>query len=145
MAEGLSRYMAMCLLLGYVWLAVAGMAWAATSLGLPLRDVALHALGLGFMFSMMMGHAPVILPAIARVKLQFGWLFYVPLALAPRLSRRPAARRPHRPVAAGAGAAANALSILLFALTVAGSAIAWRAKHSPSSRLPHHGHHPATH
>ena len=79
-AQGLSRYMAVCLLGGYAWLAVAGAAWAATALGLPWRDAALHALGLGFIFSMIMGHAPVILPAIARVKLQFGFFFYVPLA-----------------------------------------------------------------
>ena len=144
-AEGLSRYMALCLLLGYVWLAVAGMAWAATSLGQPLRDAAFHALALGFVFSMMLAHAPVILPALARVKLQFGWLFYVPLALlhASLVVRLLGSRIDLSLLAAGA--AANALSILLFALTVAGSAIAWRAKHSSSSRLPHHGHHPATH
>jgi hypothetical protein len=45
-AHGLSRYMAVCLLLGYGWLAVSGSAWIATSLGYPARDVALHALGL---------------------------------------------------------------------------------------------------
>ena len=55
----------------------------------------------GFVFSMMLAHAPVILPALARVKLLFGWLFYVPLGVAPRLPRRPADRRPHRPLAAG--------------------------------------------
>lgn len=52
-AEGLARYMAVCLLAGYAWLAVAGVAWAATDLGVPLRDPALHALGLGFIVSMM--------------------------------------------------------------------------------------------
>ena len=73
--------MAVCLLSGYVWLAVAGIAWAATALGWPARDAALHALGLGFLVSMMLGHAPVILPAVAGIKLQFGRFFYVPLAL----------------------------------------------------------------
>lgn len=125
-AQGLSRYMAVCLLSGYVWLAIAGFAWAATALGLPWRDAALHALGLGFIFSMIMGHGPVILPAIAGVKLQFGWPFYVPLAalhlsLALRLGGGAvdAALRP-------AGAALNAASILLFAATIAGAAVAWR-------------------
>ena len=80
-AHGLSRYMAVCLLLGYGWLGVSGAAWMATSMGYAARDVALHALGLGFIFSMMLGHAPVILPALARVKLLFGWWFYVPLTL----------------------------------------------------------------
>ena len=142
-ARGLSRYMAVCLLLGYVWLAVAGVAWCATSLGQPFRDAALHALALGFVFSMMLGHAPVILPALARVKLLFGWHFYVPLAL---LHGSLVVRLVGARVDAGLlaqGAAANALSILLFAATVAGSAIAWRVTHSPSSRTHHHGHHPA--
>lgn len=125
-AQGLSRYMAVCLLGGYGWLAIAGGAWIATALGLPWRDTALHALGLGFIFSMMMGHAPVILPAVARVKLQFGWPFYVPLAalhlsLAQRLfwgAFDPAQR--------ALGAALNAASIALFALTMLGATLAWR-------------------
>src|SRR5262249_45488676 len=79
-AHGLTRYMAVCLLRGCAWLALGGIAWAATAFGWPLRDAALHALGLGFIVSMVMGHAPVILPAVARVKLQFGAWFYLPLA-----------------------------------------------------------------
>ena len=127
-ADGLSRYMAVCLLTGYVWLAVAGVGWAGTALGLPLRDVALHALGLGFIFSMIMGHGPVILPAIARVKLQFGVFFYVPLlalhlSLAFRLGWGAI-----EPQIRAAGAASNGLAIVLFAATVAGSAIAWRIR-----------------
>lgn len=128
-AQGLSRYMAVCLLGGYGWLAIAGAAWMATALGLPLRDVALHALGLGFIFSMMMGHAPVILPAIARVKLQFGVFFYVPLlalhlSLAVRLGWG-AIDAQQRAV----GAISNGLSIALFAATVAGAAIAWQIRY----------------
>jgi hypothetical protein len=129
-AQGLSRYMAVCLLGGYAWLAVAGAAWIATAMGLPLRDVALHALGLGFIFSMMMGHAPVILPAVARVKLQFGGFFYVPLAalhasLAVRLFWG-AADVTQR----ATGATFNAAAIALFAATVVGAAVAWRIKYS---------------
>ncbi len=128
-AHGLSRYMAVCLLAGYVWLAVAGVAWAGTALGLPLRDVALHALGLGFIFSMIMGHGPVILPAIARVKLQFGPFFYVPLlALHLSLALRLAwgAVEPQQRVT---GAISNAAAIALFAATVAGSIIVWRLRY----------------
>ncbi len=94
--DGLSRYMAICLLLGYAWLAVSGLAWMATSMGFAARDVALHALGLGFVFSMMLGHAPVILPALARVKLLFGWFFYVPLAVLHALAGGPPVPRPVR-------------------------------------------------
>lgn len=133
-ARGLPRYMAVCLLAGYAWLAAGGIAWAATALGAPARDFALHALGLGFVFGMILGHAPVILPAIARVKLQFGLPFYLPLAaLHLSLLLRLAAgledfawRRD--------GAVLNALALLLFALTVLAAALAWRRRHG--QRLP---------
>lgn len=132
-AHGLSRYMAVCLLLGYFWLLVAGTAWLATSLGLPFRDAALHALALGFVLSMMFGHAPVILPALTRVKVLFGCGYYVALALlhGTLLVRLVWG---HAEVAAlAAGAAGNAFAIGLFAATVAGSAIAWRTKYPASS------------
>ncbi len=125
-APGLSRYMAVCLLAGYAWLAVGGVAWAATAMGWPARDMALHALGLGFIFSMIMGHAPVILPAVARVKLRFGWWFYVPLgALHLSLIARLGLGLFDLQVRA-TGAVLNAASIALFVATVVGSAVAWR-------------------
>jgi hypothetical protein len=125
-APGLSRYMAICLLTGYAWLAIAGAAWMMTAIGWPARDLALHALGLGFIFSMIMGHAPVILPAVARVKLRFGLWFYLPLAalhlsLLVRLGLGLA-----NPQLRAAGALLNAGAIALFAITAVGSAIAWR-------------------
>jgi hypothetical protein len=127
-AHGLSRYMAVCLLSGYGWLATAGIAWAGSALGLPWRDAALHALGLGFVFSMVMGHAPVILPAVARVKLAFGPWFYLPLvALHATLAWRLGADQ-------AAGASGNALAIAAFALVAAVSA--WGAGRSRTTRQP---------
>lgn len=136
--QGLSRYMAVCLLLGYLWLLVAGLAWMGSAWGLPLRDAALHGLALGFVFSMMLAHAPVILPAIARVKVLYGWPYYIPLlllhsSLAVRLFRSTEDFR-----ALTIGATGNGLAIVLFAATVAGSAIAWRVKYSTSTHQ-HHG------
>ncbi|ROZ75479.1 hypothetical protein EEB15_16000 [Ramlibacter sp. WS9] len=133
--DGLARYMAVCLLGGYAWLAVSGVAWAASALGVPTRDAALHALGLGFVFSMMMGHAPVILPAIARVKVLFGAVFYLPLAalhlsLLARLGPGFAA-----PAWRSQGSLFNVLSIALFAATVAGAVWAWRLKHGPARAM----------
>jgi hypothetical protein len=132
-ADGFTRYMAACLLAGYAWLFVAGAAWIATALGLPYRDAALHALALGFVFSMMLGHAPVILPALARVKVVFGAPYYLPLAmLHATLALRLVAG--HGDVSAfAAGSAGNALAIAAFIATVAGSALAWRLQSSPSS------------
>jgi hypothetical protein len=125
-APGLSRYMAVCLLTGYVWLAVAGLAWAATATGWPARDVALHALGLGFIFSMIMGHAPVILPAVARVKLRFGLYFYVPLAALHLSLIMRLGFGLFDVHVRGSGALLNAAAIAVFAATMAGAALAWR-------------------
>jgi len=130
--QGLSRYMAVCLLLGYGWLLVAGLAWAASSRGWPWRDAALHGLGLGFVVGMVFAHAPVILPAVARIKLKFGWAWYLPLAL---LHGSLAARLFGGLLAAGA--AGNALAIAAFAVTVMGAALAFQ--HSPSRQGPIHG------
>jgi hypothetical protein len=106
-SAGLPRYMAVCLLSGYGWLAIGGVAWS-----LGIRDAALHALGLGFVVSMVMAHAPVILPAVARVKLHFNRGFYAPLVLLhTSLAWRLLQSR-------GQGAAMNAVAIALFALTV---------------------------
>jgi hypothetical protein len=125
-ADGLSRYMAVCLLAGYGWLAVSGIGWVGLAMGLPLRDMALHALGLGFVVGMMMAHAPVILPALTRVRLRFGAIFYLPLiVLHLSLVARIAFGVPD-PLMRGIGALMNAVALVLFAVTVAGSAIAWR-------------------
>ncbi|MDO8608016.1 MAG: hypothetical protein Q7R40_15890 [Phaeospirillum sp.] len=80
---GLTRYVAVCLLSGYAWAALSG----ALMLGLALgeggvrTDAALHALFIGFVFSMVFGHAPVILPAVLRVAVPYKPYFYGPLAL----------------------------------------------------------------
>lgn len=80
---GLPRYMAVCLLVGYVWLAIAGVLLAA----FPTQDTggrydaALHALFLGFVFSMIFGHAPIIFPAVLQRPVAFHPRFYVHLAL----------------------------------------------------------------
>jgi hypothetical protein len=131
-APGLSRYIAVCLLLGYVWLLVGGVAWAATALGLPLRDAALHGPALGFVFSMVLAHAPVIVPAITRVKLAFGRAYYVPLGLL-QLSLVVRLVGGHVELRAlAAGAAGNAIAIAALAATLVGSAISWRVRQRSS-------------
>jgi hypothetical protein len=80
---GQPRFTAVCLLVGYVWLGVAGCLFLLP----PLRsvpfwyDAVVHAIALGFVISMIFGHAPIILPAVARVKVSFRRAAYVPLAL----------------------------------------------------------------
>lgn len=128
-AHGLSRYMAICLLGGYAWLGVAGVAWEAMALGWATRDAALHALGLGFVLCMMMGHAPVVLPSIARVKLQFGAFFYLPLAALHLSLLVRLVLGTFSEALRATGASFNAAAIGFFAITVAGAAAAWRLQH----------------
>jgi hypothetical protein len=80
---GLTRYIAACLLPGYAWLVVAGSLWVAA--GRPASnltmDAMLHTIFLGFVFSMIFGHAPIILPAVLPVDITYRSVFYAPLVL----------------------------------------------------------------
>ncbi|MCC6210344.1 MAG: hypothetical protein IT513_04810 [Burkholderiales bacterium] len=80
---GLPRYIAACLLGGYAWLAIGGVLLAALGAQRagPLYDAALHAFFVGFVFCMVFGHAPVILPAVLRVALGYTPRFYFALGL----------------------------------------------------------------
>lgn len=82
-ATGLPRYMAWCLLAGYAWLVVAGAVWllAGQVSGGPAYDAVVHAVFLGFTLSMIMAHAPVILPAVLARPLPYRPAFYGPAAL----------------------------------------------------------------
>jgi hypothetical protein len=75
--ERLPRYVAACLIAGYFWLGLAGVLMALET----GYDAALHAVFVGFVFSMVFGHAPVILPAVLRVRFPYHPALYVPLAL----------------------------------------------------------------
>lgn len=80
---GLTRYMAGCMLAGYCWLGVTGAVWL---LGGPALegvryDAVLHAVFLGFTLSMIMAHAPVILPAVLRRPLPYHPALIVPAIL----------------------------------------------------------------
>ncbi|MGZ4532128.1 MAG: hypothetical protein ACXVXP_07230 [Mycobacteriaceae bacterium] len=81
---GVTRFMAVCLLSGYVWLVAAGVTWlVAGDLGgsVATYDLALHAVFLGFVMSMVFGHAPVIVPAVLSTPLPFTPWFYAHVAL----------------------------------------------------------------
>ncbi|MEO8309912.1 MAG: hypothetical protein ABI520_01965 [Caldimonas sp.] len=82
--RGLTRFIAVCLLSGYGWLAVGAALWLGGAAGAPgsnSHDAALHAITLGFVFSMVFGHAAIILPAITKFAVPYHPTFYVPLAL----------------------------------------------------------------
>lgn len=78
--DELPRFMAVCMLAGYVWLAVAGLfglTWGL--LDGSLYDAMLHAIFLGFIFSMIFAHAPIIFPAVMGVAIPYRPAFYTHL------------------------------------------------------------------
>lgn len=82
-STGLSRYTAVCLLAGYGWLPVPALIWLLAG---PVRagggyDAVVHAVMLGFVMSMIMAHAPVILPAVLRRPLPYTAAMYGPVVL----------------------------------------------------------------
>lgn len=82
-SQGLPQFMAGCLLAGYAWLAVAGGVWllhGRTSEGFAY-DAVIHSVFLGFTLSMIFAHAPVILPAVLRVRLPYHPVMIVPAVL----------------------------------------------------------------
>lgn len=80
---GLPRYIAACLLAGYVWLGFGGglAIWHGAIYAGPDYAAVLHAFLLGFVFSMIFGHAPIIIPALTGLQLKFTPLFYIHLIL----------------------------------------------------------------
>jgi len=78
--QGLTRFIAVCLLSGYAWLTIGSIMLLAAG-GMPgaVYDAVLHAILIGFVFSMIFGHAPIIFPAVVRVKMPYHWTFYLPL------------------------------------------------------------------
>ncbi len=79
----LTRYIAWCLALGFVWLGIGGglnLVFGAQVAG-PRYDALLHAVFVGFVISMIFGHAPIIFPAILGATINFHPVFYFQLAL----------------------------------------------------------------
>ncbi len=81
--DGVYRFMAAALLAAYFWLAVAGIWFLVVGMRLagPQYDGPLHAIFLGFVFSMVFAHAPVIFPAVLKLKIKFSKILYAPLVL----------------------------------------------------------------
>jgi hypothetical protein len=81
--DGLPRFSAIAILAGHGWLAVAGLVLALDAFGSAVQgyDAAVHAIAIGFVLSMVFGHAPIILPAVTGLRLRLTNAAYGPLAL----------------------------------------------------------------
>lgn len=82
--SGQHRFSAVCLLLGYGWLIVGGGLWFLYGLQwIPGYGygAALHAVFLGFVFSMIFAHAPIIAGVVQGVDVPYHPVYYVHLGL----------------------------------------------------------------
>ena len=135
---GLPRFVALALLPGYVWLAVGGTLWAvdgATVAGFA-HDAGLHAIFVGFVFSMIFGHAPVIFPGVLGIDIPFRRAFYVHLALLHAgLVLRIGGDLSEDLALARRGGLLNAIAIGLFIVATLGSAALARRARS-AKRVP---------
>jgi hypothetical protein len=80
--SGAAQFAAACIIAGHVWLIVAGLLLLAAPAGAAFTyDAAVHAIAIGFVLSMIFGHAPIILPAVTGLKLPFSPYVYLGLGL----------------------------------------------------------------
>lgn len=123
--QGLTRFIAICLLSGYAWLAVGSITLlTAGSLTGTAYDAVLHAILIGFVFSMVFGHAPIIFPAVVRIKMPYHWTFYLPLlVLHASLLMRLAGDGLELHNLRNLGGLFNAVALVLFILSTVSSVI----------------------
>jgi hypothetical protein len=128
---GLPRFVAACLLAGYAWLGVAGaalLAWGPQAGGLRY-DAQLHALFVGFVLSMILGHAPIVFPAVLRLAMPFRAFAWVPLALLhASLALRLAGDLVASAGARAAGGLGGVVALVLFLASTAASALSARRR-----------------
>jgi hypothetical protein len=82
-AGGQARYIAVALLVGFGWLGVGGglaLGYGGMTAG-PYYDAFVHAVLVGFVFSMIFAHALLIFPALLDRRLDYRSSFYLPLGL----------------------------------------------------------------
>jgi hypothetical protein len=81
--SGQIGFTALCMLLGYGWLIIAGLELLAGPLHLTVfwYDASVHAVTLGFVLSMVFGHTLIIFPSVIGLKLRYSPVLYLPLLL----------------------------------------------------------------
>jgi hypothetical protein len=123
--SGVTRYIALALIAGYVWLAAGGITWilvpdASTMFA---YDAVIHTVFVGFVLSMIFAHELVIVPAVLGIALPFARAFYAPLALLHlSLAARIAGDALGDPTVWQWAATTNVIAVLLFAAVTVASA-----------------------
>lgn len=127
---GLPRFVAVALVAGYAWLGIAGALALLDGVTAGSRhDAASHAVLLGFVFSMIFAHAPIVFPALLGLAIPFRRLFYAHLGLLHvGLGVRVAGDLGGNRELVRAGGLLSAGAIALFLVLTAGSALTARLR-----------------
>jgi hypothetical protein len=131
----LTRYIAFCLFTGFLWLIIGGgiMLVIGAQYAGPLYDAMLHMVFVGFVISMIFGHAPIIFPAVLQVQVIYRPAFYIHLLLLHlSLLLRVVGDMLSLPSVRQWGGLLNEIAILLF-LVLTGYAL-WKGKHTNISQ-----------
>lgn len=134
-ATGLPRFSAAALLGGYFWLFLAAVTWVVGGAQQDgtAYDLVVHAVMLGFAISMVMAHAPVILPAVLRRPLPYRPMMWIPLVLmhVGLVARIIAGDLLGSYPIWQAGSVINVIALLLFFVVAAGSSALGPVKRTP--------------
>ena len=90
--KGRHQYIAILLLIGYIWLLITGFITTFFSIGGYMYGAMVHSFFLGFAFSMIFAHGPIIIPGIIKQnydlfsKSLYIWVFGFQLTLLLRLA-----------------------------------------------------------
>ncbi len=79
--KGLSQFIGFTLLIGYVWLVLFGILLTLKPFVYVPPDTLWHTFFLGFVFSMIFAHGPVVFPAIIGRNFSFSRLLYFPVVI----------------------------------------------------------------
>jgi len=80
--KNLLKFISITLIVGFLWLGLGGLIILFKSFDSPYDyDAFLHSILLGFVFSMIFAHAPIMLPSLFSISINFTSLMYMPLIL----------------------------------------------------------------
>ncbi len=119
--QGQHRYSGLLLIFGYAWLVITAAILVAGNHSAFGYDAALHSFFIGFVFSMIFSHAPIIFPAVLKLPLKiyrpvlYVWFGLLQLSLVLRIVADVVENIGIRKTAG----LLNGIAILLFFLTIA--------------------------
>jgi hypothetical protein len=124
--QGQHRYSGLLLIAGYIWLVISGvmlLIWQNIPFG---YDAMLHSFFIGFVFSMIFSHAPIILPAVIKKPIRiyrpilYYWFGLLQLSLGSRIVADVYGFIEMRKISG----LVNGISLLIFFVTIAATSIA---------------------